>query len=68
MNACSVRKSGPQSVGIIMDGNRRFAREIMKRPWKGHEFGVKKAREVLEWGCECGIKYMTIYDFSLSFD
>jgi len=55
----------PQSIGVIMDGNRRFAREIMKRPWEGHEFGVRKAREVLEWACELGIKYMTVYALSV---
>ncbi len=55
----------PQSIGIIMDGNRRFAKELMKKPWKGHEFGVKKAREVLKWACELGIKYITVYALSL---
>ncbi len=62
-----LKKAGgiPKSVGIIMDGNRRFAKELMKRPWKGHEFGTKKAREVLEWSCELGIKYMTVYSLSV---
>ncbi len=56
----------PQHVGIIMDGNRRFSRELLKLvPWKGHEYGVKKAREVLKWACERGIKYMTTYALSL---
>jgi len=57
--------SVPQTVGIIMDGNRRFAKELMKKPWMGHKFGVKKARDVLEWACEIGIKYMTIYALSV---
>ncbi len=59
-------KSGnvPESIGIIMDGNRRFAKQLMKKPWKGHEFGVKKAREVLEWVCELGIKYIIVYALS----
>ncbi len=49
-----------------MDGNRRFSRQLLKlAPWKGHEFGVKKAREVLEWACEKGIKHMTTYALSL---
>lgn len=55
----------PQSIGLIMDGNRRFAREIMKRPWEGHRFGVGKAREVMTWAHELGIKYVTIYALSL---
>lgn len=55
----------PQSVGIIMDGNRRFAKELMKKPWKGHKFGVKKAREALKWACELGIKCLTVYVLSV---
>ncbi|MCD6367894.1 MAG: di-trans,poly-cis-decaprenylcistransferase [Candidatus Aenigmarchaeota archaeon] len=57
----------PLSIGIIMDGNRRFAREVMKKPsWWGHKFGVVKARDVLKWACEIGIKYITVY--ALSFE
>lgn len=55
----------PESIGIIMDGNRRFAKELMKKPWKGHKFGVKKAREALKWACELGIKYLTVYALSV---
>ena len=55
----------PRHVGIIMDGNRRFARAMMKQPWIGHEYGLKKARQVLEWACESGIKYITAYTLSL---
>lgn len=55
----------PQHVGIILDGNRRFARELMKRPWLGHKMGLEKAREVLTWACERGIKYVTAYVLSL---
>lgn len=55
----------PQSLGIIMDGNRRFAKELMKNTWKGHKYGVVKAREVLDWCHDLGIKYITIYALSL---
>ncbi|MCX6815816.1 MAG: polyprenyl diphosphate synthase [Candidatus Aenigmarchaeota archaeon] len=55
----------PNHIGLIMDGNRRFARELVKRPWEGHLFGLKKSRDVLQWTCEAGIKYMTIYTLSL---
>ena len=54
----------PQHIGIILDGNRRFARELMKRPWEGHKFGLDKARQVLQWSCERGIKYLTAYVLS----
>lgn len=54
-----------QHIGVIMDGNRRFARTLMKMPWKGHEYGLRKARDVLQWACESGIKYITAYTLSL---
>lgn len=54
-----------QHIALILDGNRRFAKQIMKRPWEGHRFGLEKAREVLQWSCEAGIKYMTAYALSL---
>ncbi len=55
----------PRHIGVIMDGNRRFARSLMKHPWVGHEYGLKKARQVLQWACESGIKYITAYTLSL---
>lgn len=55
----------PRHIGVILDGNRRFARSLMKHPWVGHEYGLKKAREVLHWACEAGIKYITAYTLSL---
>jgi len=55
----------PNHIGIILDGNRRFAERIMKNPWIGHYHGVKKTIEVLRWTCEKGIRYMTAYVLSL---
>lgn len=52
-------------IGVILDGNRRFARELMRRPWEGHRLGLMKSRDVLEWACEAGIKYITAYVLSL---
>ena len=54
-----------QHIGIIMDGNRRFAKQLMKKPWMGHKKGVDKAMEVLEWSCKKGIRYMTAYALSV---
>lgn len=55
----------PNHIGIIPDGNRRFARKLMKTPWKGHEWGARKVEEVSEWCRELGVKELTIYSFSL---
>ena len=55
----------PRHVGVIIDGNRRFARRLMLKPWKGHEWGAKKVEQLLDWAQELGIKEITIYAFSL---
>lgn len=55
----------PQHVGIILDGNRRYAKELMKKPWKGHREGVRKARDVLRWADDVGIEHLTAYVLSI---
>lgn len=55
----------PQHIGLILDGNRRFAKELMKKPWEGHKMGLGKSREVLQWACKKGIRYITAYVLSL---
>jgi tritrans,polycis-undecaprenyl-diphosphate synthase [geranylgeranyl-diphosphate specific] len=55
----------PASIGIIPDGNRRFAKRLMKRPWKGHEWGASKVKTVFGWCRELGIKTITFYALSL---
>ena len=48
-----------------MDGNRRFAKRLMIKPWKGHEWGAKKLIKVLEWCRDYDIKELTVYTFSV---
>ena len=55
----------PHHISIIPDGNRRCARRLMKRPWKGHEWGVEKVEKVVDWCEELGIKALTFYALSL---
>ena len=54
----------PKHIAIILDGNRRYAKKLGMRPWKGHDFGVKKLNQFLEWCQELGIKELTLYSFS----
>ncbi len=54
----------PRKIAFILDGNRRFAKKLGLPPWKGHEFGVKKLEQLLEWCIELGIKELTLYCFS----
>jgi short-chain Z-isoprenyl diphosphate synthase len=56
----------PRHIGIIMDGNRRFARELGRsRVLFGHSRGAEKLREVLRWCQECDIPVVTVWSFSL---
>lgn len=54
----------PQHVAIIMDGNRRYAREFGLLVAEGHEKGKEKLEEMLGWCLELGIKVLTVYAFS----
>lgn len=62
----AVRQGGklPNHIGIIMDGNRRFARSVGLDVKAGHDYGAGKAREVLDWCLELGIKHVTLWGFS----
>lgn len=62
-NESAAEKS--MHLAIIPDGNRRYAKRLMQQPWKGHEAGIKKFEEILNWCKELGIKKITFYIFSL---
>jgi len=55
----------PKHIGIIPDGNRRFAKRLMKTPWKGHEWGIEKIKKVFDWCKELDIRIITVYSLSL---
>src|SRR3989475_11391217 len=54
----------PQHIGIILDGNRRWATEKALNSTDGHWAGAKVGEEVLDWCLEYGIKTLTLYTFS----
>jgi len=55
----------PKHIAIILDGNRRFAKKLMLKPWKGHEWGKDKIEKLLDWCKEIGISELTLYTFSV---
>lgn len=63
-NAITSGGPMPKHIGIIMDGNRRFARAAGMDLKAGHDYGAEKAREVLDWCLELGIKHVTLWGFS----
>jgi undecaprenyl diphosphate synthase len=55
----------PQHIGIIMDGNRRWARQHKLEALKGHEYVANKVIEPLVEHCiKLGIPYLTLWAFS----
>ncbi|MBT3865637.1 di-trans,poly-cis-decaprenylcistransferase [Candidatus Woesearchaeota archaeon] len=57
-------KNFPKHLGLIIDGNRRFAKKLMLKPWQGHELGAKKFRKVLTWCKDFDLKELTVYGLS----
>jgi len=56
----------PQHIGIIMDGNRRFARNLGASDVAiGHQVGADKLRETLNWCFERNIPVITVWGFSI---
>lgn len=53
-----------QCVGIIMDGNRRWARAHNKPTFEGHNEGYKKLQDAVRWAREAGIAHVVVYAFS----
>ena len=55
----------PKHIAIIMDGNGRWAKERGVSTMKGHRKGVEALRRTIKAALELGIKYLTIYAFSV---
>ena len=55
----------PHHVAIIMDGNGRWAAQRNQPRTFGHEAGVRAVREVVRASGELGIKFLTLYTFSV---
>ena len=54
----------PDHVAIIMDGNNRWASQRSLPGVAGHQKGVQRAREAVEFAVEKGISTLTIFAFS----
>ena len=52
-------------IAIIPDGNRRWARARIKKPWLGHKIGIDIFHNVINWCLELGVKELTFYTLSV---
>lgn len=58
------RSSAPACIGIIMDGNRRWAKAAGKLAVEGHNEGYKKLEDFLRWAQASHISDVVAYVFS----
>jgi len=54
----------PRHVGVILDGNRRWARSIGESTARGHQAGADKIADVLEWSDDIGVEVVTLWMLS----
>ena len=59
-----VEKTNLKHIAIIMDGNRRWAKEKNLPSAMGHQKGVSALKTTLKACAEFGINYLTVYAFS----
>src|SRR5262245_46943939 len=57
-----VGKPRPRHVGVMCDGNRRWAKEMgYVDPNDGHRVGAERIKELLRWCDEAGIAHVTLW-------
>ena len=54
----------PEHIGVIMDGNGRWAKQRGLERSAGHKAGADVFRKICDYAAEIGIKYITFYAFS----
>lgn len=54
----------PNHIGIILDGNRRYAKNQGKNAWEGHEDGAKNVKEIIDEASKLDVKELSLFVFS----
>jgi undecaprenyl diphosphate synthase len=63
--SAEARAALPQHVAVIMDGNGRWAKSRHLPRVEGHRRGAESAKVIIRTAGEIGIKYLTLYAFSV---
>lgn len=58
------KENMPRHIGIIMDGNRRWAKAQGKPISLGHKEGAKTLEKIVRYANKIGLEYITVYAFS----
>ncbi len=65
LSAALAKESLPRHIGVILDGHRRFAREVTDGEYRtSYEVGMAKLEELLQWCAELEIKAVTAWVLS----
>ena len=59
-----IDERGPKHIGIILDGNRRWAKAQGMVATEGHKVGAERVKEIVKYSYDIGLKYLTVYAFS----
>jgi len=59
-----MEDSVPAHIGIIMDGNGRWAKQKGLVRTQGHLEGLKAAKRIVKAASDLGVRYLTLYAFS----
>lgn len=54
----------PKSVGIIMDGNRRWAKNKGLPLLEGHRAGGETLKQTVTWARDAGVEHVIFFTFS----
>ena len=54
----------PNHIAVILDGNRRWAKNHGLKPWIGHRHGSEKFEELLDWCLELNVPQISVYALS----
>jgi len=63
MISCENLKT-PAHIAIIMDGNRRWAKQMGMTSALGHAAGVRRVRGIVQACADQGVRYLTLFAFS----
>ena len=64
MSIKNIEKLNLNHIGIIMDGNRRWAKKHLLASFDGHKKGVENFKSIARYCNKMGIKHLTVYAFS----
>lgn len=59
-----IPENGPKHIAIIMDGNRRWAKEKGMLAVEGHKAGAKTLKNIVNYAYDIGLENLTVYAFS----